>query len=406
MPTRFHRIYLDLAQGRVGAGRTGVAALTELLHMVVVLLREAGRDRIAMRAAMLSYWTAVAIVPILLIGLTLSAPLGGGTKGRDAIMRLLYDTILTESVEDVGAALDVLLSGANLTTVGVFGILGLMITGSQLYFNVEQAYNDIFKTRVRRNLLLRFTLFYSGITLGPSLIAAGFLVTASLPAQFGALDRALPVLLTSVAFVAAIRLLPDRRVSWRAAFVGGLLSAMLFELAKMGFSTYMRAMGTAEGMAGIYGSLAFLPVFLIWLQIIWMVVLLGVEVAWLVESYAQLVGNQRRDSQDPHSSLRHADADFGLALVEVLGPAFLRGEEALSLDELVSRMRSDPRHIQTSLDVLVAAGLVLETEDHRYAMARPPDQLEPNEIRARYRAFGAPIGPPPDKTSRPDSGAV
>ena len=43
MPSRLHRIYLDLAQGRVGAGRTGVAALTELLHLVVVLLREAGR---------------------------------------------------------------------------------------------------------------------------------------------------------------------------------------------------------------------------------------------------------------------------------------------------------------------------------------------------------------------------
>ncbi len=406
MHSRFHRIYLDLAQGRVGAGRTGVAALTELLHMFVVLLREAGRDRIAMRAAMLSYWTAVAIVPILLIGLTLSAPLGGGTKGRDAVMRLLYDTILTESVEDVGAALDVLLSGANLTTVGIFGILGLMITGSQLYFNVEQAYNDIFQTRVRRSLMLRFTLFYSGITLGPSLIAAGFLVTAALPAQFGALDRALPVLLTSVAFIAAIRLLPDRRVSWRAAFSGGLLSATIFELAKVGFSTYMRAMGTAEGMAGIYGSLAFLPVFLIWLQVIWMVVLLGVEVAWLVESYTQLVGNQRRDSLDPHSSMRHADADFGLAVVEVLGPAFLRGEEPLSLDELVVRMQSDPRHLQTALDVLVAAGLVLETEDHRYAMARAPDQLDAGQIRARYRAIGAPIGASPDTSLRPDAGEV
>lgn len=392
MPTRLHRIYLDLAQGRVGAGRTGVAALTELLHLVVVLLREAGRDRIAMRAAMLSYWSAVAIVPILLIGLTLSAPMGGGIRGRDAVMRLLYNTVLTESVEDVGAALDMLLSEANLTTMGLFGVLGLMITGSQLYFSVEQAYNDIFRTRVRRGLMLRFILFYSGITLGPSLIAAGFLITASLPPQFGALDRALPVLLTAIALVAAIRLLPDRQVSWRAALAGGLLSATAFELAKVAFSFYMRVMGTAEGLAGVYGSLAFLPVFLIWLQVIWMLVLLGVEVAWLVESYTQLVGNQRRDARDPYSPLRHADADFGIEVLGVLGPAFRQGEEPLSVQQLGERLGSDPRHIQTALEVLVAAGLVLETEDHCYAMARPPEHLDPERVRATYRSIAAPTG--------------
>lgn len=394
------RLYLELAAGRRGRDLPGVEALTEALHVLVVLLRESRRDRLGVRAAMLSYWTAVAIVPILVVGFTLSTPLGTASAGRDAVLRLLYDTVLTESVEDVGRALDTLLAGANLKALGVIGFAGLMTIGSQLYFNVEQAYNDIFQSRVRRSLLLRFTLFYAGITLGPSLIAAGFLLTASLPAGAGALGRLLPILLSATAMVAAIRLLPDRRVSWRAALIGGGLSAVSFEVAKVAFSAYMRLFGTAEGMAGVYGSLAFLPVFLLWLQVVWMVILVGVEVAWMVEHYELLLGSQRRDVIDPHAGLRHADADFALQVLQVLTEAFRRGEGPVEFDTLVRRAAADPRHLQQALDGLVAAGLLLEAQGERYALVAPPDALDPSSVRQAWRRVAAPLSHP---AAAPDS---
>lgn len=395
------RLYLELAAGRRGRDLPGVEVLTEALHVLVVLLRESRRDRLGVRAAMLSYWTAVAIVPILVVGFTLSTPLGTASAGRDAVLRLLYDTVLTESVEDVGRALDTLLAGANLKALGVIGFAGLMTIGSQLYFNIEQAYNDIFQSRVRRSLLLRFTLFYAGITLGPSLIAAGFVLTASLPAGTGALGRLLPISLSATAMVAAIRLLPDRRVSWRAALTGGGLSAISFEVAKVAFSAYMRLFGTAEGMAGVYGSLAFLPVFLLWLQVVWMVILVGVEVAWMVEHYELLLGSQRRDVIDPHAALRHADADFALQVLQVLIEAFRRGEGPTEFDALVRRAAADPRHLQQALDGLVAAGLLVEAEGERYTLVAPPETLDPSSVRRAWRRVAAPL---PHPAAAPDSG--
>lgn len=386
----FERLYQDLATGRRGHTWTGRGILVEALHALVVLVRESRQDRLLVRAAMLAYWTAVAIVPILLIGFSLSAPLGAGDAARDAVRRMLYDTILTDSVEDVGTALDALLAAANLKALSLVGLAGIMVIGSQLYFNAELAYNDIFRTRVRRSLLLRFTLFYAGITLAPSLIAAGFVATATLPVHVGLLARVVPVLLTATALVGAIRLLPNRRVRWRSALAGGLFSAVAFEAAKFGFSAYTRLMGTAEGMAGVYGSLAFLPVFLIWLEVLWLVVLLGVEVAYLVEHYEHLVGAQRRDVGDPNAAHRRPDALFGLGLLGLVARAWLDGEPAYDADRIVAETGADPRHVQVALEVLVDGGLLLEAEDKRYVLARPPEQISTGDILRCWRQTTAP----------------
>ena len=386
----FERLYQDLATGRRGTAWPAVRWLVEGLHILVVLVRESRQDRLPVRAAMLAYWTAVAIVPILLIGFTLSAPLGAGDAARTAVRRLLYDTILTDSVEEVGRALDTLLAGANLKAISLVGLAGIMVIGSQLYFNAELAYNDIFRSRVRRSLLLRFALFYAGITLAPSLIAGGFVATATLPVDVNLLARAVPLLLTSIALVGALRLLPNRRVRWSSCLVGGLFSAVAFELAKAGFSAYGRLMGTAEGLAGIYGSLAFLPVFLLWLQVVWMVVLVGVEVAYLAEHYNHLIGAQRRDVGDPNAHHRYADALFGLGLMGLIARAWLDAAEPYDADRLVEETGADPRHVQIALEVLQDGGLLTETEDKCFVLTRPPEELSAGDILRCWRRATAP----------------
>jgi len=394
-----HRIYQDLATGQLGRDENGQRTATtgwllEGMHAVVILVREVRRDRLTVRAAMLAYWTAVAIVPILLIGFTLSAPLGGTEAASGAVRRLLYDTILTDSVETVGTALDSMLAAANLRALGIVGVVGLMVIGSQLYFNAELAYNDIFRSSVRRSLLLRFTLFYAAITLAPAIMAFGFLASATLPDQVNVMRRAVPVMLTATVLVGAIRLLPNRRVSWTAALVGGLFSAVVFEVAKSGFTAYTTLMGTQDSMAGVYGSLAFLPVFLLWLQIVWMVVLIGVELAFITENYHQLVDAQRRDIGDPNSRHRRADGFFGLGLLGVIARAWKDHQPTFDTDRLSAETGADPRHVQAALDALEAGGLLTQTEDKHYVMARAPDQLTAAEVLECWRRISAPAVQP------------
>ncbi|RME21048.1 MAG: YihY/virulence factor BrkB family protein [Deltaproteobacteria bacterium] len=384
------RLYRELARGSRPADHPLWRGLLELMHVVVVTVREARRDRLPVRAATLAYWTAVAIVPILLLGFTLTGSLGLTEGTRDAVRRLLYHTVLADSIEDVGDALDTLLAGANLSALGIVGVATVMLVGAQLYFNAEQAYNDIFQTRLKRSFLLRITLFYAGITLAPTFIAAGFVATAMLPGQVNLFGRVLPVMLTATALVGAIRLLPCRDVSWKASLVGGVFSALAFELAKAGFGTYTDIMGTRDSLAGIYGSLAFLPVFLLWLYVLWLVVLVGVELAWLVEHYEVLIGAQRRAVTDPFDRHRHPDALFALGLMGMIARHWLDGLGPISVDRLVQESGADPRHVRAALDVLEDTGLLMQSEDKRYLPAQPPQSLTGARIIAAWRQAVAP----------------
>ena len=388
------RLYEDAAAGRLGpTHHAGWRLLVDAVHVLVVLVHETIRDRLHVRAAMLSYWTAVAIVPLLMLGFALTAPLGLADDTRDAVRHLLYDTILASSVEELGAALDDLILRTNLRTLGTIGVLSTMFIGSQLFFNMELAYNDIFRSRVDRSWILRFTLFYASITLGPVLLAAGIVLSA----RFGA-DAAhapvvrtlLPLLTSAPAFVVAIRLLPCSPVSWRAALTGGAITAVLFEGAKLGFGFYLDVFGTRDNMAVIYGSVAFLPVFLIWTYVVWLVVLFGVEVAYLVQHHGSLLDAQRRVAADRNAQRRSADGFFALAVMTTLTERFLDGRDPIPAVDLAEQMGADPRHVQEVVDVLKDAGVVILTDDRRVTPARSPEQIPASQILEAWREHAAP----------------
>ncbi len=392
MASWIQRVYEDAAAGRLGSPQNRAARrLVEAVHVAVVLVRETVRDRLHVRAAMLAYWSAVAIVPILLLGFALTGPLGLTASTVDAVKRVLYDSILASSVEEVGAAVDSFLDTARLSTMGVLGVGSIMLIGSQLFFNVELAYNDIFRTRVRRSWFLRFTLFYAGITLGPLLLAAG--MVASTRFVHGAvpfMSTLLPLFLTTVLLVGAIRLLPGTQVRWRAALAGGLTSAVLFEGMKLAFGLYTEILGTRDKMAIIYGSLSLLPVFLLWLYVLWIVVLFGVELAWVVQNHQALLEAQRRAAVDRHAARRHPDALFGLGLLTQVAAAFLEGREGPSAEDLAATTGADPRHVFAALEVLEDGGFIVEGGEGRYLPARPPEQVSAAEVVRAWRERAAP----------------
>jgi membrane protein len=343
---------------------------------------------------MLAYWTAVAIVPLFVLAFALTGPLGLQEATQMQVRALLYDTVLAGAVGDVAAALDAFLTSANLGALGLVGVVGLLTIGAQLYFNAELAYNDVFGTRVRRTRLYRFTMFYAGLTLGPLLIAAGFLATARI-ANREAVDlasRALPVLLTAVVLVGAIRLLPCTVVSWRAALLGGLLAAVLFEAAKIGFSAYTDILGTRDRLARIYGSVAFVPVFLLWLYVLWFVVLIGVEVAWFIENQTALVDAQRRRATDPHAPRRRPDGFFALDVMGAIAERFRAGGGAITADDVARILGAEPRHVLEALDQLADAGLVAAVGVNGWLPARPVDALDAADVLRAWRDVAAPEG--------------
>ena len=151
---------------------------------------------------------------------------------------------------------------------------------------------------------MRLIAYWTTLTLGPLLLGAGLSVSTAfamnnfmpLGLDFGVIRnmalRMLPFLFAVSGFAILYLALPNRRVGVRHALFGALVAGVLFEVLKVAFGVYVQNAGTFES---VYGSLAALPVFLIWMYLVWAVVLFGAIVAatrpeWLAARRAEDFG--------------------------------------------------------------------------------------------------------------------
>ncbi len=352
------------------------------IYLAAAFLREAVRDQIPVRAATLAYWTLVTIVPVLVIGASFLRPLGVA----DSAYGVVLDAFLAGAVVEVGPQIDEWITAVDFGKLGIVGVIGVLFTSSRIYFSMEDAYNTLWNTRAKRPWATRFIQYYATVTLAPVLIALGFHYSSFVDEQLGHnwSALALPVVVTTIAFVGALRTLPDTDVNWSAALLGGLASALAFEFAKLGFNTYVGALGAGDTAAKIYGSIWFFPLFLLWLYALWMIVLFGVELAYVFQRRDDLIEAELRRLEGQRGARRHADALFGLQCLMVVAGRYAAGLGASPEPVVTHAMRSDPQYVLNALETLEESG-VLGSSDQGYLPALPLEQLTIREVLVRYR---------------------
>ncbi|MDP2308748.1 MAG: YihY/virulence factor BrkB family protein [Pseudomonadota bacterium] len=384
MTDRLDRLYQHIVNGP-----TTPPPLRRALKTAALLAREVARDQVHVRAATLAYWSLVAIVPVLLLAAAVLQPLG--PKAGEPIRELIFNALLAGAVRNVGATVDGWLAQVDVARLGIIGIIVVTFTASRIYFSVEEAYNHVWNVRSKRSLIRRLALFYAVLTLGPLLIALGFQLTGSIQDAVGgsSLSLALPLLLTTAAFVGAIRALPDTDVRWAPALVGGLASAMLFELAKVGFNAYVNVLGAGDAAVAIYGSLGLFPVFLLWLYLLWTIVLFGVELAYVVQRYDVLFAAEERYLEGDGQETRHPDALFALQCLLVVAGRFAAGDGPTTEPVVTLTLQSEPTHVRKALETLEDAGLLAESLTG-YLPALPLERVTLRDVIVRYRALTRP----------------
>ncbi len=382
------RMYRLAASGELPLSDTRWARnILVCVHMGIIVTEQTVRDRLHVRSATLAYWSAVGAIPLLVLAFALTGELGLRQATVDSVRELLYDTVLSEAVGlELVAFVETMLDRVDLTTVGAVGVLGLMAIASQIYFQVELAFNDIFATRLNRSFVWRFVLFNASILVAPVLIAGGVVLAALLPnTGYGFV---VPWFMTSAAFTAAIKYLPNTPVRWRSALIGGVTSALMFEAAKGGFGWYTDILGARDNMARLYGSLAFLPVFLIWLNVVWLVILVGVELAYVVDKGSILMDLQRQRAIDPHALRRQPD---GLFAVGILVSLYACTKEGSASERQVATVAGVPRHhTSAALDVLEDAGVVTRDPDGRWTPIHAAEDITAGEVLRAWQGLATP----------------
>jgi membrane protein len=239
------------------------------------------QDRCQRVAGALSFTTLLSIVPLTAVLLAVLSLFPVFSTWMTVIQDFIYSNFVPTAGDLVQKYLTQFATKAGRLTA--IGLLFLMVTAVMLMATIEEAFNDIWRVKNTRKLLHRFLSYWALLTLGPILLAVSLSLTSQLVALHSfdravvsAMDRVLDVILPLVFEVGAAVLLymvvPNAPVRWRHALAGGVFAAVLLEVAKYLFATSMKYFASYQL---IYGALAALPIFLVWIYISWVIILLG-----------------------------------------------------------------------------------------------------------------------------------
>jgi len=247
-----------------------------LKNFIFEVARRYRDDETSLAASSLAYTALLSLVPFMSVLVTVfsAMPL------FEEASQQLQDFIFENFVPTTGAVIQTYILGfvekARGLTVTMF--LAVFVTSILMMHTMEKALNRIFDSQTTGRLKIKVMVYWAVLTMGPLLVGGG-IALSSLVFKYSAfasikgfLIKALPVLASTLAFFLIYYIVPNRKVIWRHAIVGALFSAICFELAKKGFALYVTSIPSYQK---VYGTLATIPLFLIWMFLSWNIILIG-----------------------------------------------------------------------------------------------------------------------------------
>ena len=252
-------------------------------------------------SAALTYMSLFALVPLITVMFVILSSIPAMQGMDEELQRLLFEFLFPEGAEDkdaistargqVSTALTDFAAQAK--SLGGPGVGVLIVTAILMLRNVESTFNKIWRTRTNRSAVSSFLLYWAVLSLGPVLIglaigASTYLrIVDSFFEGYGVIGlwRGLlefsPFFLTALAFSLLYAAVPNCRVNNRDAVVAGLITALVFNAARVLFGVLI----SNTSYTAIYGAFAAVPLFLIWIYLSWNIVLGGAVVSNSLSSY-------------------------------------------------------------------------------------------------------------------------
>ena len=277
-------------------------------------------------------------------------------------------------------------------TLGVIGMLLLVYVAIRMLANVEEAFNDIWGVTRGRNWLWRIVLYWTTITLGPLAIvgALGLAggtqlqsarnLVAQMPFVGSLIFQFLPLVVLWMTFTLVYQLVPNTKVRFSAALIGGIVGGSLWHLNNVfGFLYVQRVVSNSK----IYGKLGLVPLFMIGLYFSWLILLFGAQVAYAFQ-------NRKAYLQDKLAeNVNQRGREFvALRLMTFIGQRFHRGEPPPNVVEISNELGVPTRFIQQLMQTMIVARLAVEVSgaEPAYIPARPLEAITCHDILHAMRA--------------------
>jgi membrane protein len=316
------------------------------------VLRERFReDRLGLTASSLTFTTVIALVPLFTLILAVFTAFPVFSAMQTTLQTWLVQSLVPDNISrSVLGYLTQFSSKAS--RLGAVGLVAFVVTALALIFTMDRTLNNIWRVRQLRPFAQRLLIYWAALTLGPVLLAASltltsYAVSASrglvgvMPGGLRFLLDALEFALLATGIAALYHYVPNTRVKWSHAWVGGIFVAVSFEIAKALLTWYLRSVPT---YSAVYGAFATAPILLLWFYIAWVIVLFGAVIAAYLPSL--LSGVARRGGQPGWN--------FQLAYeaVQALDAARSSDAKGLTQLQLASKLQVDDLQLVRPLQAL------------------------------------------------------
>lgn len=339
----------------------------KLIRICVISYQRYIDIRFDLRASSLTFYTILSIVPVFAVFFGIAK--GFGIQNAIAeylVLAFPGQEVVIEQIADISKNMIDNTSGGLIAGLGLILLFWSVI---KVMNSIEESFNDVWDIPESRSWARKFTDYFSIILIGPFLLIITGGVNVFIRTQIedffeligffgyiaGVTDISIdliPVAILGLLFSLFYVIVPNTKVNFKSAFYAGLLAGLAFQILQILYFEFQ--IGVSRTNA-IYGSLAAIPLFFIWLQISWRIVILGGIISYSHQHLGQYVNKINLLELTPFQT-----KIASIRLLQIVLEHHINQKEPLTLMELSEKLYQTPGTIRQLIHALMNSGLLYQ----------------------------------------------
>jgi membrane protein len=359
--------------------------LTRILRYPYALIRDILRGDLTLRAMSLVYTTLLTIVPLIAVSFSVLKGLGYH-KQLEPVLYTFLEPLGDRGFDLTKQIMD-FVENVRGDVLGSLGLIFLLYWTLSMIQKVEESFNFVWRVAQPRSLMRRVSEYLSVMVVGPAVTVAALGLIATFTHTSGmqwlaqyepfgtllvVLGRLTPYVLVTAVFAFLYAFMPNTKVLFRAALIGGLFAGVVWAATGMIFTSFV--VNSTRNIV-IYASFAIVIAALFWLHVSWLILLLGAQLSFYVQNPQYL--RPGRGEITLNASLRERVA---LSIMYLIVSDYRSANHRWNTNRLAEHLDLPGAGINPIVDALERAKLLLPAEDETWVPARDPQTIELVEV--------------------------
>jgi membrane protein len=360
---------------------------SSFLKILMFSLQRFFTEKRLLWAASLTYTTIFSLIPLLSVLFFVFNVFGSLADIKNMVQPYIYKTLAPWAQEKVITILNDLVNNIDFSTIGVFSASLLIISVFLLLFEIEYALNEIWLIQKKPSTLSRAAIYWALLTIGPVLIALSLFLFVTLQTYIPLKIietyvsahgvTLLSYILIWNAFTIIYFLMPGTPVGFSSALFGGVFAATLWKISGIAFSIYTSRFFFYYPK--IFGSLAAIPLFLLWIFLCWILFLFGAELTFMHQNRRFYANSYKLPVLQGSTKELYA-----LVIFLFIAKEFLRQAKPVTLKTIAIKLKIPHHIVQQLIDSMIIHGMLIESIQPKscFIPAKPLDRMMLADVRS------------------------